>query len=214
MRSGTLPAPCIADARGRVPRDRRDFVEHFLNPDRVAIVKMDDGSQGFAVVEMILQVRVSRECADTALDPCVAGYVLRFRQPEIFHHAKTLGMGSILRMPKSAASILVCVTESKFVSQRVFLHESESMANANIVVRFRKKTWTIEVGSQHDEEIRARSRSDAGACRRGLRLRARHACGKDCQYERRSEKKCRKVCLNIVELNHVGFLYHPSPKHF
>ena len=71
-----LPTPCVADARSHVPRNRDDFIERFLDPDRVVIVKMHDGSQGFAVVEMILQSRVSCERADPTLNPCIAGYSL------------------------------------------------------------------------------------------------------------------------------------------
>ena len=85
-----LPTPRITDARRRVPRNCNDFVERFLNPNRVVIVEMDDRAQGFAIVEMILQGGVGGERSDASLDPCVSCNALRLRKPEIFHQAEAL----------------------------------------------------------------------------------------------------------------------------
>ena len=67
----TLPAARIADACRRVPRHGHYFIKGFLNPDRVAIVEVDDCAQRLTVVEAVLDANISRHARDTALDPCI-----------------------------------------------------------------------------------------------------------------------------------------------
>jgi hypothetical protein len=73
-------------------------------------------------------------------------------------------------MPKAAARILIRVGKRKFVSNRIFLEESECVADANVVVRLGEKAWPVKIGSHHDIEIRARTLFRAYARRWGIGL--------------------------------------------
>src|SRR5579863_4022258 len=99
---------------------------------------MNDRSEGFAIIEMILQSRVPRVGTDATLNPCVAGDSLCLRQTEVFHDSKTFRVGTELRMPKAAARILIRISKYELITDRILLQESERVADADIVIRFGK----------------------------------------------------------------------------
>jgi len=59
--------------------------------------------------------------------------------------------------------VLIGITEGQLVSNRILLQEAKSVTNSDIVICARKKAGTIEVRSDHDEEV--------GACIGGIGLR-------------------------------------------
>src|SRR5579872_4948041 len=96
---------------------------------------MDDCSKRFAIIEMVLQSRVSRVRADPALNPCVAGHSLCLRQSEVFHHSEAFRVRTELRMPKTAACILISIRKCKLVTDWILLQETEGVADADVVIR-------------------------------------------------------------------------------
>src|ERR1700733_1635255 len=58
-RGKRLVAPGVADAGSGIPRHADEFVVHFLDPDRVVFVKVNDRSQRLAVVKTILDTRIA-----------------------------------------------------------------------------------------------------------------------------------------------------------
>lgn len=60
-------------------------------------------------------------------------------------------------MPESRARVLVGVSKSQLIADRVLLQESKRVADSNVVVGFGFQAGPDEVGPQHDEKIRARA---------------------------------------------------------
>jgi hypothetical protein len=157
-RQWELPTARVAYACRRVPRNCDDFVEAFLNPDRVGIVEVHDGSNRFAVVKMAFNVRPSGKAADARLNPGVAGDHLRLGKAEILHNPETFRVRAEIGVPKARASVLVGVSERQLVTERIFFEEAEGVADSNVVVHLRMQSRPIEIGAEHYIEIRARSR--------------------------------------------------------
>src|ERR1035438_10844339 len=54
-----------------------------------------------------------------------------------------------------SAGVLVGIAEGQLVADRVLLQKAEGVSDANVVVCPGKKPWTIEVRSEHHEQVRA-----------------------------------------------------------
>src|SRR5580698_4622991 len=87
-----LPAARIADAGGGVPRQRKNLVVGFLNPDGMMIVEVDDCAQGLAIIEPILHERISGQAGDAALDPGIATDAFGAGDSEVLHDSKRFGV--------------------------------------------------------------------------------------------------------------------------
>lgn len=152
-----LPTPGVANARGRVPRNSQNLVERLLNPDGIMIVEVDNSSQRFTIIEVILDLRQSGETRDARLNPRVPGHALRLWQTEILHESKALCIGSEVGMPKARAGILVHICKRQFISKRILFQKAEGVADSDVVVRFGHPTWTVKVRPKHDKKIGARA---------------------------------------------------------
>src|ERR1035438_4518268 len=63
-------------------------------------------------------------------------------------------MCTILSMQKSVgAAVFVRIAKSQLVTDRVFLQESERMAQPDVVVCPGLQAWAIKVRAEHDEKI-------------------------------------------------------------
>src|ERR1700722_16597771 len=130
-----LPASRVAYARRRIPGNRHDFVEGFLDPEGMVLREVNDGAQRLAVIKVILQARIPRERADARLNPGVTGNHLRLGQPEVLHNAKTLCVRPVPGMPKTRAGLLVRIGKREFVPDGILLEEAERMPDADVVIR-------------------------------------------------------------------------------
>lgn len=151
---GQLPASRVADAGSCVPRDGRDLVVGFLDPDRVTPVEMNDGAERLAIVEAVLDVGGTSEAGESGLNPGVSGDSFDARKSEVLHYAESFGVRSEVSVEEAVSSgIFIRVGKREFVADGVPVEKSEGVADADIQVDPGNKTGAIEIRSRHDKEI-------------------------------------------------------------
>ena len=148
------PAPGVADAGGRVPRYCDDLAVAFLNPDRIAVVEVNDGAERRAAVEPVQDLGITGVGGESGLKPGVTGHALRGGEREVFHDADRFSVLAESGVEEAVSSaVLVGIGEGQLVAEGVFLQETEGVADANVVVGSGNEAGAIEVGADHDEQI-------------------------------------------------------------
>src|SRR5579862_4556584 len=88
------PTVGVADTGRGVPGYGHEFIEHFLNPDGIVVVEVNNQAKRLTVVETIFNKAIARHTRDAGLHPGVSGEAFRLRQPEILHDPQRLGVRS------------------------------------------------------------------------------------------------------------------------
>lgn len=69
------------------------------------------------------------------------------REREVSHHLGRLGVFAETGMQKAVRSaVFIGVFESQFVAERIFLRETERIPDADVVIRSRRQSRTIDIG--------------------------------------------------------------------
>ncbi len=98
---------------------------------------MDNRSDRFAIIQPVLDKRISRQAGNAALDPGVAGNSFGAGNAEVLHQPQRFGVRSKIGMKEAMrAGILVGVAERDFIAQPILLQELKGVAQPDIVIGF------------------------------------------------------------------------------
>ena len=84
--------------------------------------------------------------------------VVLFADAEVLHSTGGFGVLAEVGVKKATCSaVLVGAGKRQLFTDQIVLERSKRMTDANVVVRARMETWSIEVRAKHHEKIGVRS---------------------------------------------------------
>jgi len=120
----------------------------------MAIVEVDDQTQRLAVIETVLDERISGHAGNPALNPRVASNAFGSGDSEVLHQPQRFGVRSEVGVKKPMGTgVLVRVSERDLIAEQVLLQKRERVTQTDVVICLRLEAGPHEVRTEHDKQI-------------------------------------------------------------